>query len=122
LYWLASLNHFSALAERRSDHRAKSIKVAQSTGPLADDRLYSTFRGQQMNDHVNPVFSDILAAVAPPKEIPAYQAESERLIEEAADILCTTDTQRALLQNIYSLGKQDGFIEATKDALKRLRA
>jgi len=75
-----------------------------------------------MNDHVNPAFSNILAAVAPPEEVPAYQAESERLIEEAADILCTTDTQRALLQNIYSLGKQDGFIEATKDALKRLRA
>jgi len=75
-----------------------------------------------MNDHVNPAFSNILAAVAPPEEVPAYQAESERLIKEAADILCTTDTQRALLQNIYSLGKQDGLIEATKDALKRLRA
>jgi hypothetical protein len=75
-----------------------------------------------MNDHVNPAFANILAAVAPRKEIPAHQAESERLIEKAADILCTTDTQRALLQNIYSLGKQDGLIEATKDALKRLRA
>ena len=75
-----------------------------------------------MNDHVNPAFSNILAAVAPPKETPAYQVESARIIEEAADILCTTDTQRALLQIIYSLGKQDGFIEATKDALKRLRA
>ena len=95
--------------------------MARGTGYSADTRLYQ-LRGQQMNDHVNPVFGDILAAVAPPKELPAYQVESARIIEEAAEILCTTDTQRALLQNIYLLGKQDGFIEATKDALKRLRS
>jgi len=116
------LNHFSALAERRSDHRAKSIKVAQSTGPLADDRLYSTFRGQQMNDHVNPAFSNILAAVAPSKEILEHEAQSRRLIEDVAKILCSTDTQRILLQNIYSMGRADGLIEAAHKTLEKIRA
>lgn len=96
--------------------------MARGTGYSADTRLYSTFRGQQMNDHVNPVFGDILAAVAPPKEILEHEAQSKKLIEEAAKILCSTDTQRLLLQNIYSIGRADGLIEAAHKALEKIRA
>lgn len=75
-----------------------------------------------MNDHVNPVFGDILAAVAPPKEILEHEAQSKRLIEEVAQILCSTDTQRVMLRSIYSMGRADGLIEAAHKTLEKIRA
>lgn len=75
-----------------------------------------------MNDHVNPVFGDILAAVAPPKEPAAHYAQSAKLIEEVAQILCSTATQRVLLESIYSMGRADGLIEAAHVALEKIRA
>lgn len=95
--------------------------MAQSTGPLADDRLYLTLGGN-MNDHVNPAFSNILAAVAPPKEAAAHYAQSAKLIEEVAAILCSTATQRVLLERIYSMGRADGLIEAAHVALEKIRS
>jgi len=96
--------------------------MARGTGYSADTRLYSTFRGQQMNDHVNPVFCDILAAVAPPEGLPMHEAKSRQLIEEVAQILCSTPTQRIMLQNIYSMGRADGLIEAAHKTLEKIRA
>lgn len=75
-----------------------------------------------MNDHVNPVFGNILAAVEPPKEILEHEAQSKRLIEEVAQLLCSTDTQRAMLQSIYSMGRADGLIEAAHKTLEKIRA
>ena len=75
-----------------------------------------------MNDHVNPVFGDILAAVAPPKEILEHEAQSRKLIEEVAQILCSTDTHRAMLQSIYSMGRADGLIEAAHKTLEKIRS
>ena len=77
-----------------------------------------------MNDHVDSAFRQILAGVAPqqpePKPMVAAFDESRKLLENAADILCHNETQRALLQNIYLIGKQDGWIEATKAAIGRM--
>ena len=73
-------------------------------------------------NNVNPLFGDILAAVAPPKEILEHEAQSKKLIEEVAKILCSTDTQRAMLQSIYSMGRADGLIEAAHKALEQARA
>lgn len=75
-----------------------------------------------MNDHVNPAFSNILAAVAPRKEILEHEAQSRKLIEEVAKILCSTDTQRILLQKIYSMGRADGLIEAAHKTLEKIRS
>ena len=73
-------------------------------------------------NNVNPLFGDILAAVAPPKEILEHEAQSKKLIEEVAKILCSTDTQRAMLQSIYSMGRADGLIEAAHKTLEKIRA
>ena len=73
-------------------------------------------------NNVNPAFASILAAVAPPKEILEHEAQSKRLIEEVAQILCSTDTQRAMLQSIYSMGRADGLIEAAHKTLEKIRA
>ena len=75
-----------------------------------------------MNDHVNPVFGDILAAVAPPKEAAAHYAQSAKLIEEVAAILCSTETQRVMLRSIYSMGRADGLIEAAHKTLEKIRS
>ena len=75
-----------------------------------------------MNNHVNPAFASILAAVAPPEELPAHEAQSRKLIEEVAQLLCSTETQRIMLQNIYSMGRADGLIEAAHKTLEKIRA
>ena len=77
------------------------------------------------NEQVDAVFRGILAGVSPevaPKPMTASCESSRKLLEDAADILCRNDEQRAILQNMYTIAKQDGWIEATEAALARMAA
>jgi len=67
-----------------------------------------------MNDHVDSAFRSILAGVTPPKRMVSERDDSRKILEDAADLLCRNDEQRQILQNVYMLGKQDGWIEGGK--------
>ena len=75
-----------------------------------------------MNDHVDSAFRQILAGVTPPKRMVAQQDDSRKLLEDAADILCRNDEQRQILQNVFDLGKKDGWSEAMTEAVGKMRA
>lgn len=76
-----------------------------------------------MNDHVDAAFRQILAGVAPQEPVSRKiitQSESSRVIlQSAADQLCRNDAEVSLLQMVYDLGKIDGRLDATKDAMRK---
>ena len=74
------------------------------------------------NKHVDSAFRQILAGVAPPepKRQIITQSEASRIIlNQAAETLCDTDAKVALLQMVYDLGKIDGQLDATKEAMRK---
>jgi hypothetical protein len=77
------------------------------------------------NEHVDPTVRAILAGVAPreaKRPMVAADERNRKSLEDAASVLCATNTHREVLQRIYDLGKNEGWIEATKDAIKRMGA
>ena len=75
-----------------------------------------------MNDHVDSVFCNILAGVTPPKQMVAARDDSRKILEDSADLLCHNDEQRQILQNVFDLGKKDGWIEAMTEAIGKMGA
>ena len=99
--------------------------MPRGTGHSADDRLSNELGAVMRNDNVDSAFRGILAGVSPQvpdavKPMVAADDASRKLLEDAADILCKDDAQRALLQNVYLIGKQDGQIDALKTAIGRI--
>ncbi len=79
-------------------------------------------------DSAADIFRDTLAAfspsaVSPSTAIPMVGADekSTRILNEAAEIICHNNKYRRFLQIIYDLGRTDGALQATKDALDKVK-
>lgn len=78
---------------------------------------------QLANDpSVDSQFRRILAGKGVTRKMQSPHASSVTVLQHTAEILCQSDSQVELLQMAYDLGRIDGGLEATREALAKAQA